>query len=50
MFKSTCEHGTDLISYKITNMRILMSRAMRKCVLCHMRTTKVQISLRIHTV
>ena len=27
-----------------------MSRAMRKCVLCHMRTTKVQISLRIRTV
>ena len=25
----------------------LMSRAMRKCVLCHMRTTKAQISLRI---
>ena len=26
---------------------IEMSRAMRKCVLCHMRTTKAQISLRI---
>ena len=25
-----------------------MSQVMRKCVLCHMRTTKVQISLRIH--
>ena len=24
---------------------IYMSRAMRKCVLCHMRTTKTQISL-----
>ena len=24
-----------------------MSRAMRKCVLCHMRTTKAQISLHI---
>ena len=29
---------------------IKMSQAMRKCVLCHMRTTKVQISLRIRTV
>ena len=29
---------------------IYMSRAMRKCVLCHMRTTKAQISLRIHAV
>ena len=27
-----------------------MSRAMRKCVLCHMRTTKAQISLRIRAV
>ena len=26
---------------------IYMSRAMRKCVLCHMQTTKAQISLRI---
>ena len=26
------------------------SRAMRKCVLCHMRTTKAQISLRIRAV
>ena len=27
-----------------------LSRAMRKCVLCHMRTTKAQISLRIRAV
>ena len=27
-----------------------MSQAMRKCVLCHMRTTKAQISLRIRAV
>ena len=27
-----------------------MSRAMRKCVLCHMRTTKAQIRLRIRAV
>ena len=27
-----------------------MGQAMRKCVLCHMRTTKVQISLRIRAV
>ena len=27
-----------------------MSQAMRKCVLCHMRTTKAQISLRIRVV
>ena len=27
-----------------------LSRAMRKCVLCHMRTTMAQISLRIRTV
>ena len=25
-----------------------LSRAMRKCVLCHMRTTKAQISVRTH--
>ena len=27
-----------------------MDQVMRKCVLCHMRTTKVQISLRIRAV
>ena len=27
-----------------------VSRAMRKCVLCHMRTTKAQVSLRISAV
>ena len=31
--------GEDLMEY--------LSRAMRKSVLCHMRTTKAQISLRI---
>ena len=30
--------------------RIQLSRALRKHVLCHMRTTKVQISLRIHAI
>ena len=30
--------------------RMNMSRAMRKCVLCHMRTTKAQISVRIRAV
>ena len=32
------------------NREDYMSRAMRKCVLCHMRTTKAQISLRIRAV
>ena len=31
-------------------MRINLSRAMRKCVLCHKRTTKAQISLRIRAI
>ena len=30
--------------------QLQMSRAMRKCVFCHMRTTKAQISLRIRAV
>ena len=36
----------------VTFLRIFMnmSRAMRKCVLCHMWTTKARISLRIHAV
>ena len=29
---------------------LYMSQAMRNCVLCHMRTTKAQISLRIRAV
>ena len=29
---------------------LYLSQVMRKCVLCHMRTTKVQISLRIRAV
>ena len=34
--------------YGIVKSALLhMSQAMRKCVLCHMRTTKAQISLRI---
>ena len=36
-----------IINYKIL---MHMSQAMRKCVLCHMRTTKAQISLRIRVV
>ena len=35
---------------KISNNQIHLSRAMRKCVLCYMRTTKAQISLRIRAV
>ena len=30
--------------------RLKMGQVMRKCVLCHMRTTKAQISLRIRAV
>ena len=29
---------------------VYVGQVMRKCVLCYMRTTKVQISLRIHAV
>ena len=35
---------------KINKEIFLMSRAMRKCVFSHMRTTKAQISLRIRAV
>ena len=35
---------------QIKPLEIHMSQAMRKCVLCHMRTTTAQISLRIHAV
>ena len=38
------------IKTAFTMRTINMSRAMRKCVLCHMRTTKAQISLRIRAV
>ena len=34
----------------LRNLGKHLSRAMRKCVLCHMRTTKAQISLRIRAV
>ena len=34
-------------SYRQTDLFKQMSQAMRKCVLCHMQTTKAQISLRI---
>ena len=33
--------------YVMTTTHFHLSRAMRKCVLCHMRTTKAQIRLRI---
>ena len=45
----SCEN----VSYAIWEQqrcRSKMGQVMRKCVLCHMRTTKVQISLRIRTV
>ena len=32
------------------SLLLQLSRAMRKCALCHMRTTKAQISLRIRAV
>ena len=43
---------TSLIGAKphSSSLQIDMSQAMRKCVLCHMRTTKAQISLRIRAV
>ena len=37
-------------TYTYTYHEIVMSRAMRKCVLCNMRTTKAQISMRIRAV
>ena len=42
----------SLIIYKSMDQIFLnnMSRAMRKCVLCHLGTTKAQISLRIRVV
>ena len=36
-----------LIKINDTVYKIYMSQAMRKCVLCHMRTTKAQFRLRI---
>ena len=38
------------LAIKIERSVIHVSQAMRKCVLCHMRTTKVQISLCIRAV
>ena len=48
---STC-HFVGFVMRRLIIFIIIfnMSRAMRKCVLCHMRTTKVQISLRIRAV
>ena len=43
----TIIRGFDLM---MSNVPKQLSRAMRRCVLCHMRTTKVQISLRIRAV
>ena len=39
-----------LTKYQNTIAILQMSRAMRKYILCHMRTTKTQISLRIRAV
>ena len=33
-----------------TQAALYLSQVMRKCVLCHMRTTKVPISLRSHAI
>ena len=38
------------VSWFVIHDFIYLSRAMRKCVLCHMRTIKAQISLRIRAV
>ena len=38
------------IGPKLMGWHIQLSQAMRKCVLCHMQTTKAQISLRIRAV
>ena len=43
---SICHKSTPVTKLSLINM----SRAMRKRVLCHMRTAKVQISLRIRAV
>ena len=51
--------GSNVISFqicfwdaitKLSHWINQVSQAMRKCVLCHMRTTKAQISLRIRAV
>ena len=47
-FYSSFVGGSKILPGK--NHQIEMSQAMRKCVLCHMRTTKAQISLRIRAV
>ena len=36
-----------MVGKKVQNF---MGQVMQKCVLCHVQTTKVQISLRIHAV
>ena len=47
-----CDCGTPwtfLLTF-LPTLVLYMSQAMRKCVLCHMRTTKAQINLRIRAV
>ena len=45
-----CRKDMAKMEVKFYNNNIKMSRAMKKRVLCHMRTTKAQISLRIRAV
>ena len=54
-FRISCMLVTDgqssfLVLYCQAIILVKMSLAMRKCVLCHMRTTKTQISLHIRAV
>ena len=46
----TCTFFVNHVRIHFRESRINFSRVMRKCVLCHMRTTKAQISLRIRAV
>ena len=45
-----CRSRTNRLSKTKSGIHLYLSRAVRKRVLCHMRTTKAQISLRIRAV
>ena len=48
--QNTCLHDLNDCYVKYLRYESKLGQVIRKGVLCHMRTTKVQISLRIHTV
>ena len=46
----TDDTHSSLQNFCFDKYYLYMSRAMKKCVLCHMRTTKAQITLRMRAV